>query len=123
MKKFLGVLLVVLAMVLVLAGCAPTEDYAKKINDAAKTEDYMTYKQVKGHLGKEDEIVEAKASAFGITIDTGLKYCAWYKGAKNGDDAQEKANKGKDVYVLIVEFDGNDKAKGATWKKIEAEKK
>ena len=123
MKKFLGVLLVVLAMVFVLAGCAPTEDYAKKINDAAKTEDYLTYKQVKGHLGKEDEILEAKGSLFGITVDTGYKYCAWYKGAKNGDDAQEKANKGKDVYVLVVTFDGNDKAKSASWSKVQSNEK
>ena len=123
MKKFLGVLLVVLAMVLVLAGCAPTEDYAKKINDAAKTEDYMTYKQVKGHLGKEDELTEGKASIIGITIDSGYKVCYWYKGAKNAEDAQEKANKGKDVYVLAVAFDGNDKAKTAAWSKVEANNK
>ena len=122
MKKLLGVLLV-LVLALVLVACAPSEDYAKKINDAAKTEDYLTYKQVKGHLGKEDEITEGKASISIISIDTGYKVCYWYKGAKNAEDAQEKANKGKDVYVLAVAFDGNDKAKTAAWSKVEANNK
>lgn len=120
MKKLLGVLLV-LVLALVLVGCAPSEDYAKKINDAAKSEDYLTYKQVKGHLGKEDEILEGKVSVIGISIDSGYKACAWYKGAKNQDDAQEKANKGKDVYVLVVTFDSNDKAKSASWSKVKAD--
>ena len=120
MKKLLGVLLV-LVLALVLVACAPSEDYAKKINDAAKTEDYLTYKQVKGHLGKEDEITEGKASISIISIDTGYKVCYWYKGAKNAEDAKEKANKGKDVFVLAVAFDENDKAKTASWSKVQAD--
>ena len=116
MKKFLGVLVLVFLMTFVLVGCAPSEDYATKINDAAKADDYLTYKQVKSHLGKPDEENVTQSSLLGIKVTVST----WYKGAKDADDAQAKANKGKEVYSLTVTFNENDKATAAVWSKIES---
>ena len=106
MKKFFGSLVLVLMLALVLVGCAPTEKYAEKINDRAKDEKFLTYKQVKAHLGKEDGKVNGLLESY---------TCTWYKGAKDAEDAAEKVKAGKTVYVLTVTFNGNDNAKLATW--------
>ena len=54
MKKVLSLLLVCAMMVLTLASCnKASKDYANKVNEAAKSREYLTYETVMDDLGED----------------------------------------------------------------------
>lgn len=108
MKKYLGVALLFVLMLLTLTGCVVSESYADKVNKRAEEEDYLTYEEVIKAL--KDPTVNAT-----VTTDSSTNgYCTWVRGCDTMDEAQVKIESGKTVYSLTITF-VNSNATAASW--------
>ena len=114
MKKILSLILVCVFMTTVLVSCGSniSESYAKKINDAAKGENAITYDEVMADLG--DEAIDITV-AIPIVGRGGVIIAV--KGVKSQEDLEKLVEEGKEVKGIVVTIAGG-KATAAKYGEI-----
>ncbi len=114
MKKIVSLILVCILMVGVLASCGSnvSESYAKKINDAAKDKEALTYEDVIKDLG--DEAIDLTADI--PFVGRGGVIIA-VKGVKSQEDLEKLVDEGKEVKGIVITIAGG-KATGAKYGEI-----
>ena len=114
MKKIVSLILVCILMVGVLASCGSniSEAYAKKINDAAKGENAITYDEVIAALGEEAIDITAEipfVGRAGVIIAV--------KGVTSQEDLEKLVDDGEDIQGIVITIAAN-KATAAKYGEI-----
>lgn len=107
LKKFLLVFVAVFSL-FAFVSCGISEGYADKINKAAENDDHITYSEV---IKKLDE---PQINTIISIADNHNGAGTWIKGCDSLEEAKEKYDEGKTVYMLVITF-MNNKATSATW--------
>ena len=106
--KLVSLILVVALFATMLFSCSnATEDYAAKINEAAKAKESYTYEQVMEDLG--DEAIDITFAKSGIIIAV--------KGVTSEEELKELVNSGEKLDGIVVTM-ALGKATGAVFKTI-----
>lgn len=110
-KSLKLVLVLVLTLCLtLLVGCGSvSQSYADKVNEAAKTEEKMTYEEVVKDLGDPTVGLAGSGSILG---KTGV--CVWVKGCKTAEDLEEMLKNEETAPSITVTF-LNGKATAAVY--------
>ncbi len=112
--KFLALVIATMLCATLFVACSKvTQDYADKINEAAKNGNHYTYDQVMKDLG--DGVLDATLGTDGFKsgIVTAVKGC------KTKEDVEAKMKSGESYEVIVITFLA-DKATLAKYEKIEA---
>jgi hypothetical protein len=114
MKKIVSLVLVCILMVGVLASCGSniSEAYAKKINDAAKAKESLTYEEVMKALG--DEAIDITAD---IPVVGRAGIIIAVKGVTSQEDLEKLVDEGEEVKGIVITIAAG-KATGAKYGEI-----
>lgn len=110
--KLSGIFALCLVLVLALAGCGVSKNYADKINEAHEKGEELTYDQVVKKLG---EPTGGLTGELGPLKKTGT--AKWYKKYKTVEEANKAYEDGKTVKYIVVTF-LNGKATYAEYKEM-----